>query len=270
MTWRVPVAVMAVAVTWACSETPVEPGEPPGLTWVFMAPEEQGILSVVGVIIQATTADGEPVPDLEIEFRPVRGGGHVGRWAVPGSEADWSQHVVLHTDSTGEAGTQWRLGPNVGEQEIQASIMVPGGAWIRRTVTATPGMVAVGVWDRVSEERRETLPSDTFRVHASNRLYLDPALEAFHAGEERWISGTARPGPGLDTAYVFHLDAAFTQFHPPYATIDYCVRPTADEAELMYDLGHSQFHQLCPMTLRLIDFEPVPEWYLDLLAAGAP
>lgn len=60
------------------------------------------------IALQVTDAEGHPVPDAEVRFESLSGGG-----VVPSR---------TRTDSLGRASARWRLGPTAGEQRLAAVV----------------------------------------------------------------------------------------------------------------------------------------------------
>jgi hypothetical protein len=243
---------------------PVDPSEPPQVEWTFVS-GAQGILSPVVLSVNVTVG-GEPLNDIEVTWRVREGGGLVGAYDPTSIDprTGMDREVSTRTDVAGRATTWWTMGPRVGAQEVE--VHVAGAETLRQRVESLPGVVYVGVW-RLAAEQQALLPSDTFRIHVTNYAWtLNRDLEQLAAGTApSGIGGAIRPGPGVDPAWIFHLDPRLAGLAD--GTAGLCTSsPPLTEQELAQVL-EERSPRLCPW-LRFVRVEDVPQAYLDRLAGS--
>lgn len=255
----------ATALLFACdSPAAVQPAV---LQWAAQPPAEQGILAPVRVAVDVTDPAGAVLDGVEVTWRVVRGAGGLSAQYDAGNREpapELPSTLTASTNDSGRASVDWILGPATGAQEIEVSIA--GAEPLRHVVEALPGVVYVGVWLASSAEgRRDEMPSDTMRVHASNHLwFVDRDLDRLAAGTLNLrVGGRIRRGPGVDTAWVFHLDPALTSL--AHGSTGMCQsKPLLSDDEVEAALATS-WRTLCPV-LRVHGVEAVPAWYLERLA----
>lgn len=240
--------------------------EPLHLTVGLQHVGSPNILSPVRLYAVVRDAAGEPVPDVEIEWQVQTGGGFVGGWSNLSGPVNVSESAVTVTDEGGGYVMTWGLGPAVGMQSIEARL--EGGDPVRIEVKAGPGVVLVGVW-KLPEQI--SLPSDTFRVHATGMTQseLAEARDWIDTGVRTGVRGSyVRRGSGLDTAWIFHLDQAYVKLHrDAWSGIPECIgTPPLTTEELDWYLEQAGlWRTLCPTILEVVDIEEVPDEYLARL-----
>jgi hypothetical protein len=105
---RTTAALALVVAVFACK--PVEPPVPVGLAVVQgnnqMA--QAGTELPAQIVVRLVDIDGAPVPDFNVGFVVLAGGGTVNPSAAP-------------TDENGEVKVKWTLGPNESDQSIMAT-----------------------------------------------------------------------------------------------------------------------------------------------------
>lgn len=241
--------VAAISFPVACTE-PSGP-EPLTVEPVALTEAEWPILMMypAPLAVRVTGRNGASRAGIEVEWAVVSGGGSLDTTAVL-------------TDSLGMAQAVWRLGPVTGEQMVEARVQDTDP--MRFTVAATPGYVLVTVWQDLSEELRDSLPSDTIRIHALRPGWREYAEDALAAAVELSPRGAVVAGAGLDPSWVFHFDPVEVFLSEPSGySIPCTTRPLLTEEDLA-TVGHTY----CPVKLRLRGVEDVPEEYLARLAAG--
>jgi hypothetical protein len=278
-------AIVTSLVLASCDGSPVAGSDPPEgdpvaglLLEVWSYPDSvQGILSPATVYVRVRTADGEPVPDHEVTWHAREG--EVGQWSVCANMCPiWerSREITQRTDELGEIRTEWILGPEVGEQEIE--ITAPGAEPVRHRIQADPGVVLVGLFTLKDEEEQANLQSDTMRVHATNyRAYaghffgVQPILDGFDEGDVVHLAGWTSRGAGFDPAWNFHIDPSFVTRGAWGTHLSCWVVPRFTEEWMDQILGdrYSAWWQPCSGVLRLVGVEEVPASYLAGLAAEA-
>jgi hypothetical protein len=251
----------------------VEPAPQPALiSAVNVSPSDsQGILAPVAVTVSLTDLQGDPLLDREVRFRAIDG--TVGEW-WPCNECgpyDLGPEAIRITNPAGEVRVEWVLGPDVGEQTL--AVWAEGTDTLEVRKDALPGVVLVGLWDLSwDEDRLETLPSDTMRVHATNLTgpFVGETLAEFPEGSPKVILGQIQRGPGFDDAWPFQFSPAHARaIERPWAHVRFCAYdPPVSPGEVEEILGDYVLVNFCGGPLRLVAIEEVPAGYLEELAGS--
>lgn len=170
------------------------------------------------------------------------------------------------TNDEGVARAVWTLGPEAGEQVVEVS--APDAGPITFRATGTPGVVFVAVWRGLDEETRASLPSDTMRIHALSAIRIEPARDSLEAGHELHVLGHIGLGATLDPNWPYHFDPRTVWASTSSAGSVACQWGpliTEEDVEAKLSTGSDCYF---PDHLYLERIDPVPDWYLEQLAAG--
>jgi len=205
--------------------------------------------------IRVTDDGGEPRDGVPVDWAVRAGGGTV-------------TVVDSATNSDGVARAVWTLGPEVGEQEVVAS--APDAEAVTFSAIGTPGVVFVAVWRGLDPELQDSLPSDTMRIHAVRDTFIREARAGLEqGGDDLHVGGSIGLGATLDPNWPFHFDPGRVHVTPGAVfTFPECLEGpllTGEAVAAQLEEGGGCYN---PDDLYLERLDPVPEWYLEEMAAG--